>query len=110
MTMLGNHIGGERVASASGRHGPVYNPATGKETKQVSFASNEEVDRAVAAAQDAFPKWAHTPPMRRARVMFRYLELLEKHKGEIAALMTDEHGKVLSDAAGEAMRGMEVVE
>ncbi len=110
MTMLGNHIGGERVASASGRHGPVYNPATGKETKQVSFASNEEVDRAVAAAQDAFPKWANTPPMRRARVMFRYLELLEKHKGEIAALMTEEHGKVLSDAAGEAMRGMEVVE
>ena len=89
MTMLGNHIGGERVASASGRHGPVYNPATGKETKQVSFASNEEVDRAVAAAQDAFPKWANTPPMRRARVMFRYLELLEKHKGEIAALMIE---------------------
>ena len=77
MTMLGNHIGGERVASASGRHGPVYNPATGKETKQVSFASNEEVDRAVAAAQDAFPKWANISPVRRARVMFRYLELLE---------------------------------
>ena len=80
MTILGNHIGGERAASASGRHGPVNNPATGKETKQVSFASNEEVDRAVAAAQDAFPKWANTPPMRCARVMFRYLELLEKHK------------------------------
>ncbi len=98
MTILGNHIGGKRVASASDRYGPVYDPATGEQTKQVSFASSEEVDRAVAAAQEAFPSWANTTPMSRARVMFRYLELLEKHKSDIAALITEEHGKVLSDA------------
>ena len=110
MTTLGHHIGGERVDGTSGQTGPVFNPATGQETKQVSLASTDEVDRAVAAAQEAFPGWAKTTPMRRARVMFRYLELLEKNKNEIAKLINEEHGKVLSDASGEAARGIEVVE
>ena len=110
MTTLGHHIGGERVDGTSGRTAPVFNPATGQETKQVSLASTEEVDCAVQAAQEAFAGWSKTTPMRRARVMFRYLELLEKHLNEIAALITEEHGKVMSDAVGEAQRGMEIVE
>ena len=110
MTILGHHIGGERVASTSDRLGPVRNPATGEITKQVSFAARDETDRVVAAAREAFPEWARTTPIRRARVMFRYLELLEKHKSDIAAVITEEHGKVFSDATGEVMRGIEVVE
>ncbi len=110
MTTLGHHIGGKRVDGTSGRTAPVFNPATGQETKQVSLASTEEVDSAVQAAQEAFPGWSKTTPMRRARVMFRYLELLEKHENEIAALITEEHGKVMSDATGEAKRGFEIVE
>ena len=110
MKKLGHHIGGELVSGSNGKAAPVFNPATGQETKQVTLASKADVDRAVASAKDAFPSWANTTPMRRARVMFRYLELLEKHKSDIAALITEEHGKVLSDAAGEVMRGVEIVE
>lgn len=110
MITLGNHIDGRRVEASGGRFGPVFNPATAAETKQVALSGDEDIDRAMAAAKKAFPGWANTPPMRRARVMFRYLELLEKHKSDIAALITDEHGKILSDAAGEVTRGIEVVE
>ena len=110
MAALGHHIGGQRVASTGDRSGPVFNPATGQEAARVGFASTDDVERAVAAARDAFPAWAGLPPLRRARVMFRFLEILEKNKDELAALITAEHGKVLSDAAGEIVRGTEVVE
>ena len=110
MPTPGHHIAGERVDGTSARTAPVFNPATGQETKRVSLASTEEVDGAVQAAKEAFPGWSKTTPMRRARVMFRYLELLEKHENEIAALITEVHGKVMSDAVGEAKRGFEIVE
>ena len=110
MTTLGHHIGGTRVPGTSDHHGPVYNPATGEITKHVCFGTRNEVDRAVAVAKEASVDWARTTPIRRARVMFRFLELLEKHKGDLAAVITEEHGKVLSDANGEVMRGIEVVE
>ena len=110
MIILGHHVGGERIDGASGRMSPVFNPATGGQTKEVAMASVEEVDNAVAVAKEAFPAWSNTTPVRRARVMFRYLEILEKNKEELAALITDEHGKIASDALGEVQRGIEVVE
>ena len=103
-------IGGKAVAGASGRSGKVYNPATGQVQAIVSFASRAELDAAVAAAKTAFPDWSAQPPLRRARVMFRFREIFESRMDEVAALLTAEHGKVLSDAKGEATRGLENIE
>jgi malonate-semialdehyde dehydrogenase (acetylating)/methylmalonate-semialdehyde dehydrogenase len=107
---LGHFIGGRRVAGRSGRAGDVFNPATGQRSARVPFASTDEVRAAVAAARAALPEWAATPPVLRARVMFKMRELLEKHRPELAALVTAEHGKTLEDAAGSVTRGIEVVE
>ena len=90
--------------------GPVYNPATGETARQVSLASADETRAAIRAAHDAFPAWAATAPLQRARVMFRFKALLDAHAGELASIITSEHGKVLSDARGEVLRGTEVVE
>jgi malonate-semialdehyde dehydrogenase (acetylating)/methylmalonate-semialdehyde dehydrogenase len=103
-------IGGERVAGAAGGAGEVFNPATGEVTGLVRLGDAATVDAAVQAARRAFPAWAETPALRRARVMFRFKELLEKHHDEMARLITREHGKVLDDARGEVVRGIEVVE
>ena len=89
---------------------PVTNPATGQVTGQVTLATPAEVNAAVAAAHAAFPAWADTPPIRRARVMFKFLELLNAHKDELAHLITAEHGKVFTDAQGEVARGIDIVE
>ncbi len=106
-----NHwIGGRRVAGASGRSGPVYNPATGELAREVDFASVEEVDAAVAAAKAAFPKWRATSISKRTEILFRIRNLVEEHKAEIAAHLTREHGKVPSDALGEVARGVENLE
>ncbi|HSQ70261.1 MAG TPA: CoA-acylating methylmalonate-semialdehyde dehydrogenase [Steroidobacteraceae bacterium] len=107
---LGHFIGGRAVAGASGRSGPVFNPATGTLRGDVAFASAEETRSAIAAAERALPGWASTPPLQRARVMFRFKALLEAHADELVRLITTEHGKVLSDARGELTRGIEVVE
>jgi malonate-semialdehyde dehydrogenase (acetylating)/methylmalonate-semialdehyde dehydrogenase len=103
-------IGGQKVAGTSGRFGDVYNPATGKVQAKVPLANSAELDKAVAAAKAAFPAWAAQPPLRRARVMFRFRELFEQNMDKIAEIITSEHGKVFSDAKGEATRGLEVVE
>jgi malonate-semialdehyde dehydrogenase (acetylating)/methylmalonate-semialdehyde dehydrogenase len=103
-------IDGARVAGRSGRAAPAFNPATGEQASLVPLASKAEVDEAVAAAKRAFPKWASTPPLRRARILNRFLRLLEENIDEMAAGITAEHGKVLSDAKGEIQRGLEVVE
>jgi malonate-semialdehyde dehydrogenase (acetylating) / methylmalonate-semialdehyde dehydrogenase len=106
-----NHwIGGEVVRGESGRSGPVYNPATGKQAAMVDFASVEEVDRAVAAAQKAFPAWRALSLSRRSELMFRVRQLVDAHREDIARFLTAEHGKVLSDALGEVARGLEVIE
>ena len=106
-----NHwVNGARVAGTSGRHGPVYNPATGEVARQVDFASVEEVDAAVAAAQAAFPGWRATSISKRTEIMFRIRNLVEQHREEIAAHLTREHGKVRSDALGEVARGLENIE
>jgi malonate-semialdehyde dehydrogenase (acetylating)/methylmalonate-semialdehyde dehydrogenase len=103
-------ISGKVVPGRSGRASDVFNPATGRVTGRVSLANASEVDAAVASARAAFPKWADTPPIRRARVMFKFLELLNKHRDELARLITAEHGKVFTDAQGEVSRGIDVVE
>jgi malonate-semialdehyde dehydrogenase (acetylating) / methylmalonate-semialdehyde dehydrogenase len=103
-------IGGKLVAGKSDRFAPVFNPATGEQSGSVPLASTEEVAEAVAVAQRAFPGWAMTTPLRRARILHRFLRLLEENQDRIAAMATAEHGKVLSDALGEVARGVEVVE
>jgi len=103
-------IGGGIVAGASGRVGAVYDPATGLHTKNVDFASAQEVDAAVAAAKAAFPAWRATSLSRRTEIMFRIRNLVDQRRKELAALLTSEHGKVPSDALGEIARGLENLE
>ena len=103
-------INGTKTPGGSGRFGDVYNPATGKVQAKVPLANSEELNKAVAAAKAAFPDWSAQPPLRRARVMFRFRELFEQNLAKVAELITAEHGKVFSDAKGEATRGLEVVE
>ncbi|CAN5610083.1 CoA-acylating methylmalonate-semialdehyde dehydrogenase [soil metagenome] len=106
-----NHwIDGQRVPGSSGRRGPVYDPATGRQTKAVDFASVEEVDRAVASAKAAFPAWRATSLSKRTDILFRIRNLVDVHRKEIAAFLTAEHGKVPSDALGEIARGLENLE
>jgi malonate-semialdehyde dehydrogenase (acetylating)/methylmalonate-semialdehyde dehydrogenase len=103
-------IGGRRVEGTSGRSGPVYDPARGVQTGEVDFASVEDVDRAVAAAREAFPAWRAVSLSRRAELFFTVRELVHERREEVARLLTAEHGKVLSDALGEVARGLEVIE
>ena len=110
MKDIGHFIGGKPVAGTSGKFGDVFNPAAGEVIARVALADAAEVSKAVAAAAAAWPAWAATPPLRRARVMFKLKELLERDRKEISAIITAEHGKVLSDADGEVQRGLEVVE
>ncbi|MBX6323204.1 MAG: CoA-acylating methylmalonate-semialdehyde dehydrogenase [Rhodospirillaceae bacterium] len=107
---LTHFIAGRRVEGAGGRFGDVFNPATGEVAARVPLAGAAEVDRAVQAARAAFPAWSAVTPLQRARVLFRFKQLLEAHLDELAALVTAEHGKVLADARGSCQRGMEVVE
>jgi malonate-semialdehyde dehydrogenase (acetylating)/methylmalonate-semialdehyde dehydrogenase len=110
MSEIGHYIDGKHKAGASGRSGEVFNPATGELSRRVGFADAAEVDAAVKAAAAAFPAWAATPPLTRARVLFKFRDLLEREGEALARLISEEHGKVLSDAKGEVTRGMEVVE
>ena len=103
-------INGKAVAGSSGRTAKVYNPATGQVQALVPLANKAEMDAAVEAAKAAFPEWSAQPPLRRARVMFRFRELFEQRMDEFAGIITAEHGKVFSDARGEATRGLENIE
>ncbi len=107
---ISHWIGGRIVPGESGRSGPVYNPALGVQTAEVDFASAEEVGRAVAAAKEAFPAWRATSLSQRQDILFRIREFVHDRREEIAKFLTDEHGKVFSDALGEVQRGLEVVE
>ena len=107
---LYHYINGARTEGTSGRFGDVFNPATGAVAARVPLASSNETAAAVAAAVDAFPAWRDTPPLKRAAVLFRFKELLERHADEIARLIASEHGKVHNDALGSLTRGIEVVE
>ncbi|WP_461520336.1 CoA-acylating methylmalonate-semialdehyde dehydrogenase [Porticoccus sp.] len=109
ISATGHWINGTAV-NGSGERQPVYNPATGEVVAQVSLADKATVDMAIAAAEAAFPAWRDTPPSKRAQVMFRFKALLEQHSERIVAAITQQHGKVLHDAAGELARGIEVVD
>ncbi len=108
--IIQHFIDGQEQAGTSGRLADVFDPATGEATKQVAMASTQDVETAIAAAAEAFKTWRYTPALRRARVMFRFNELLIEHHDELAGLITAEHGKTFSDAQGEVTRGREVVE
>ena len=103
-------IGGHWVASRSSRSGAVFNPSNGSIIARVPFCTTEEVDRAVRAAAAALPAWAETPVVERARVMFRFRELLATHAEELAHLVTREHGKTLAESRASIQRGVEMVE
>ena len=108
-----HYIGGSvrrAAAEGTGRFAEVFNPATGEVAARVALGSAEDVGAAVAAAKAAFPAWSELAPLRRARILFKFKELLDKHHDDLAALITREHGKVFSDAKGEVTRGIEVVE
>ncbi|MFI5055992.1 MAG: CoA-acylating methylmalonate-semialdehyde dehydrogenase, partial [Actinomycetota bacterium] len=107
---ISHWVGGKVVAGESGRTGPVFNPATGQQTHEVEFATIEEMGAAVATAAEAFPAWRATSLSKRADILFRIRELLEQRKPELARIVTSQHGKVLSDAAGEIQRGIENIE
>jgi len=110
METVTHYINGQRTGGAGGRHGDVYDPATGQVQRRVSMGTAADVDAAVRAAAAAFPGWAAQPALRRARAIFRLKELLERDHDELAAILTSEHGKVREDARGEVTRGLEVVE
>src|SRR5215813_5158952 len=105
-----HYIQGKATEGTSGRWGEVYNPATGERSRRVAFAGAAEVDWAVQAAAAAFSGWAATPPLTRARILFKFLELLNRDHDALARVISEEHGKVFSDAQGEITRGVEVVE
>jgi malonate-semialdehyde dehydrogenase (acetylating)/methylmalonate-semialdehyde dehydrogenase len=110
MSDVHHYTEGKHVEGASGRWGNIYNPATGEQTRRVAFATAGEVDRTVKAAAAAFPAWSATPPLTRARILFKFLELLNRDHNGLARIISEEHGKVFSDAQGEITRGIEVVE
>ena len=112
--MSTNHIthwiGGKPYGGVAERQGDVYDPATGLVTGKVDFATAADMDEAVAVAKEAFAEWRHSSLAKRTQVLFAFRELLNARKEDVAALITAEHGKVLSDALGEVTRGLEVVE
>ncbi|MCW2835280.1 MAG: methylmalonate-semialdehyde dehydrogenase [Nocardioides sp.] len=110
MKTIEHWIAGKPTTGTSDRVGAVYNPATGEQQAEVLLGSVGDVESAIAAAQDAFPSWSQTSVSARTKIMFAFRELVNRHAAEIAELITDEHGKVLSDSLGEVQRGMEVIE
>ena len=107
---LSHFIDGQRVAGTSGQFGDVFDPADGRVSARVPFANAADVAAAVAAAKAALPSWSETPPLKRARLMFRFKQLLDEHHDELAELVTRDHGKLFSDSHVEVLRGIEVVE
>lgn len=106
---IGHYINGQIIEDTA-RTQNVFNPSTGEVSAQVALASKKTVEEAIAAAEAAFPAWRNTPPAKRARIMFRYKELLEQNRDKICQLIGSEHGKIVHDAAGELQRGIENVE
>src|SRR5437763_12796005 len=103
-------IGGRAVSARTKRYGEITNPATGEVVRHVPFATAEDIANAVAAASAALPAWRAAPPLRRARILMRFRDLLEAHKNDLAKLVSQEHGKTVADAEGSITRGIEVVE
>ena len=110
MREIGHFVGGKEVKGGSGRFADVFNPNTGEVQARVALAKHSEVEHAIALAQAAQPAWAATNPQRRARVMFKFLDLVQKEFDSLAALLSAEHGKTVPDSRGDIQRGLEVVE
>ncbi|PPR79186.1 MAG: putative 3-oxopropanoate dehydrogenase [Alphaproteobacteria bacterium MarineAlpha2_Bin1] len=110
MEKLHHFINGKAIKLSNGRSGPVFNPSSGDQIAEVPYADEAITNEAVAVALSAFPDWASTPSVQRARVLFKFLELMNKQKEEIAKIVTREHGKTIPDAIGSVTRGLEVVE
>lgn len=110
MKLISHWIGGSENKGTGARRGEVYNPALGEQIAEVCFADEKDIDVAVWAAQDAFPAWKDTSLAKRTSIMFAFRQLLDQRKGELAEIITTEHGKVVSDALGEITRGLEVVD
>jgi len=110
MNLLEHFVGGKLISGTSDKKSKVFNPATGEQSAEVRFATKNDVDKAVANASKAFEDWANKPPLHRARVMFKFKELIEKNSDELTKLIVSEHGKVYEDAKGSLTRGLEVVE
>jgi malonate-semialdehyde dehydrogenase (acetylating)/methylmalonate-semialdehyde dehydrogenase len=110
MKLINHFLNGEQFKGQNANIVEVYNPATGAVSAEVALASQQETEEAIRIAAEALPAWSTTPPLKRARVMFKFKELLEANLDTLAAMITSEHGKVLSDAKGEIARGLEVVE
>ena len=110
MNIIEHFVNGKIFAGTSKRTSEVFNPATGDQTAEVKLASVRDVDIAVEAAKKAFIAWSNKPPLQRARVMFKFKELIEKNSDELTKLIVAEHGKVYDDAKGSLNRGLEVVE
>ena len=110
MRSVHHFINGKSVEGQSGRFGDIYNPNTGDVQAKVDLASDAEVDQAVEAAKAALPEWAATNPQRRARILFKFKDLLEQNIDELAELLSSEHGKVVADSKGDVQRGIDVVE
>ncbi|NCV80457.1 MAG: CoA-acylating methylmalonate-semialdehyde dehydrogenase [Actinobacteria bacterium] len=110
MKLVSHWVAGKEFAGSGSRRGEVYDPAKGLQTKEVVFADQSDIAAAVSAASDSFPSWRDTSLAKRSAIMFRFRELLDAKKGELAEIITEEHGKVVSDALGEINRGLEVVD
>src|SRR4029453_8083252 len=110
MREIGHFVGGKEVKGQSGRFGDVFDPNTGEVQAHVAFAAQPEVEAAIASAHAAQPAWAATNPQRRARMLFKFLELLQGEFENLAKLLSSEHGKTIADARGDIQRGVEVVE
>ena len=110
MKTIEHFVNGVSYSGNSKRFSPVYNPATGEETAKVKLGTEEDLNKTVEKAEAAFLTWSNTPPLSRARVLFKFKELIEKNSDELTKLIVSEHGKVYEDAKGSLTRGLEVVE
>ncbi|MDA7847553.1 aldehyde dehydrogenase family protein, partial [Candidatus Pelagibacter sp.] len=110
MNLLEHFVGGKLILGSSNRKSKIFNPATGEQESEVRLASKADLDQAVEVAQKAFETWSLKPALQRARVMFKFKELIEKNADELTKLIVSEHGKVYEDAKGSLTRGLEVVE
>ena len=110
MKTIHHFVDGKNYSGNSKRLGKVFNPATGEESSEVKLATTEDVNLAVKNARKAFETWSNKPPLQRARVMFKFKELIEKNYDELTKIIVSEHGKVYEDAKGSLTRGLEIVE
>ena len=110
MKTIEHFVDGKLFSGESKRTGKVFNPATGEQSAEVKLATTKDINTAVTNAQKAFESWSNKPPLQRARVMFKFKELIEKNSDELTKIIVAEHGKVYEDARGSLTRGLEVVE